>query len=170
MKKIRRSAAICVLLAALMLTGCTATRVTWSGRRVGSISSMRDGVIEFSCMSFEGSAKYTINVTKEQELTLNANISAEEGALSVQVQSGGIAGGAVLFDDTIAGYGTFGITLPDYGTYTIRVDADGFAGGYSFRWAAEEESGEDDIEYGDPVTEDAQNEDPGEVIWDGGQD
>ncbi|GEM_PF-5895209 len=126
-----------LLLAALFIlsaafTGCSDTSVVWSGYCLGADQVQASDMVSLSCTEFNGQVIYTIHVKEEHKLIIDSEYTVSSGILTVSIVS---EEGNALFYGTIDEDWYYSTYLPDYGTYSIIVEAQGFKGSYIFSWA-----------------------------------
>ena len=124
-----------ILLVSVLLTavfaGCGSTSSVWYGYRTGAVQRQNSDMVSLSCEEFTGGVTYTIRVTDQQKLTIDSDITVENGSLEVTILD---AEENALFYGRIEEDWSFNTFLPDYGTYSIQIAAEEFKGSYEFSW------------------------------------
>ena len=114
------------------LTSCRGTTVTKTSTiELGSITNMSKSSIDYSCQRCDGTATYSLTISKNQSLDMKADFIVELGALTITVmdKKNNLENFIVVEDYSRT------INFENYGSYKIRVVADEFKGSYSFNWA-----------------------------------
>lgn len=117
-----------LLPTALLLAGCVES--TYSGLRVGCVSSTTDTSIKCEYQKDDGSAIYRFTV--KDSLLLKCDIKTTSGEINFSVSP---KDKDSIFARSLTENGSFDIELPSLGDYKIVVNTNSHSGSYCFDWA-----------------------------------
>ena len=137
--------AISILLIAVLFVACNATSVRFTGTRVGCVRSEQDTNFSLSCESFNGTATYSITLTKDTGYIIDYDLVVEKGTLKLEfIDDKGKVQWEFAYEPLFNGkkhevdYQQFAFkdkdNEPTYGRFKIKITATDFKGNYSFDW------------------------------------
>ena len=105
----------------------------------GSYSVMMGKTVEKTTLKsmtyskMNGHKSYKIKLKEDEETLITTDIVTEKGTIDVTVTTDDDAQ-TVIFEEDAIETSNFTITIPESGTYLIKIEADDHRGGFSFEW------------------------------------